>query len=332
MPSPIFPPHTLVSLTPTHIPQATPPIAQFQPIPNHPLAVHLPLHETCPEWNQSQHLLLSSRLSKPYPPKLGPCRTKSSPRAKSSPSSLPYAGRPTTLSWIRIKESLAQQLGLQPPPGQQGGQTKTPGMVRPGHKAPFKPLRRPGFVYNSKEEEPWPEEPCRQIKKEPCSMPRDLRALTPFDSSSNTKHPKMELPDPFKGNTRAHKAFDKDEQMVVWILYHMEDKAADWALPLIGNIIKGEGNAPTTIPGLTVHFKEAFANPNAKQAAACKIAALTQTASMAEYVTKFCNLIAELDWNEEAYIAQFTRSLHWKVKELLSTKDNIPDNLEAVMP
>ncbi|KAF8751193.1 hypothetical protein RHS01_08654 [Rhizoctonia solani] len=41
--------------------------------------------------------------------------------------------------------------------------------------------------------------------------------------------------------------------------------------------------------------------------------------------------MAELDWNTEAYIAQFTRGLHWKVKELLSTKDNIPDdNLEAI--
>ncbi|KAF8749408.1 hypothetical protein RHS01_10066 [Rhizoctonia solani] len=41
--------------------------------------------------------------------------------------------------------------------------------------------------------------------------------------------------------------------------------------------------------------------------------------------------MAELDWNTEAYIAQFTRGLHWKVKELLSTKDSIPDNdLEAI--
>ncbi|KAF8687111.1 hypothetical protein RHS03_09992, partial [Rhizoctonia solani] len=41
--------------------------------------------------------------------------------------------------------------------------------------------------------------------------------------------------------------------------------------------------------------------------------------------------MVELDWNTEAYIAQFTRSLHWKVKELLSTKDNIPDNnLKAI--
>ncbi|KAF8756857.1 hypothetical protein RHS01_03817 [Rhizoctonia solani] len=76
---------------------------------------------------------------------------------------------------------------------------------------------------------------------------------------------------------------------------------------------------------------EAFADPDAKRAAARKIAALTQTTTTSEYVTEFRNLMAELDWNTEAYIAQFTRGLHWKVKELLSTKDNIPDDdLEAI--
>ncbi|KAF8750025.1 Retrotransposon gag protein [Rhizoctonia solani] len=110
----------------------------------------------------------------------------------------------------------------------------------------------------------------------------------------------------------------------------MTDKAADWALPLIGAIIKGKGNLPTTIPALTAKFQEAFADPDAKRAAARKIAALTQTTTTSEYVTEFRNLMAELDWNEEVYIAQFTRGLHWKVKELLSTKDNIPNKLEAI--
>ncbi|KAF8747938.1 hypothetical protein RHS01_11151 [Rhizoctonia solani] len=157
----------------------------------------------------------------------------------------------------------------------------------------------------------------------------------------------MDLPDPYKGNVRGRKAtqwldqmllwvalhreqFDEEEQMVVWILYHMTDKAADWALPLIGAIIKGKGNPPTTITALTAKFKEAFADPDAKRAAARKIAILVQTSTTSEYVTEFRNLIAELDWNEEAYIAQFTRGLHWKVKELLSTKDSIPDKLEAI--
>ncbi|KAF8748122.1 hypothetical protein RHS01_11037 [Rhizoctonia solani] len=194
------------------------------------------------------------------------------------------------------------------PPTHTGGEAHTPGTVRPGLKAPFRPSRGTG---------------------------------------SSTKRPKMDLPDPYKGDIRGRKAtqwldrmllwvalhreqFDKEEQMVVWILYHMTDKAADWGAPLIGTIIKGEGNPPTTITALTAKFKEAFADPDAKRAAARKIATLVQTSTTSEYVTEFRNLIAELDWNEEAYIAQFTRGLHWKVKELLSTKDSIPDELEAI--
>ncbi|KAF8698540.1 hypothetical protein RHS03_07548, partial [Rhizoctonia solani] len=228
------------------------------------------------------------------------------------------------------------------PPTHTGGEALTPGTVRPGLKAPFQPTRGTGFDL---EEE---EEPKRAPKKEPQGTPRrNLSSLTPFDSGASVKHPKMELPDPYKGNTQGRKAtqwldrmllwvalhcdqFDEEEQMVVWILYHMTNKAANWALPLIGAIIKGKGHPPTTIPALTAKFKEAFANPNAKRAAARKIAVLTQTTTTSEYVTKFCNLMVELDWNKEAYIAQFTQGLHWKVKELLSTKDNIPDDLEAI--
>ncbi|QRW15617.1 Retrotransposon-derived protein PEG10 [Rhizoctonia solani] len=228
------------------------------------------------------------------------------------------------------------------PPTHSGGEVHTPGTVRPGLKALFRPSR--GTGYSSEEEE----EPRQAPKKEPCNTPKQsLSSLTPFDSGSSVKRPKMELPNPYKGDSRGRKAtqwldcmllwvalhqdqFDEEEQMVVWILYHMTDKAANWALPIIGTIIKGKGNPPTTIPALTAKFKEAFANPDAKRAAARKIAALTQTTTTSEYVTKFCNLMAELDWNKEAYIAQFMCGLHWKVKELLSTKDNIPDNLEAI--
>ncbi|QRW26377.1 Retrotransposon-derived protein PEG10 [Rhizoctonia solani] len=223
---------------------------------------------------------------------------------------------------------------------QGGGETHTPGTIRPGLKALFCPSRGTGFDLEE-------EEPRREPKKEPCGTPWSLSSLTPFDSGSSVKQPKMELPDPYKGNTRGCKAtqwldcmllwvalhwdqFNKEEQMVVWILYHMTDKAADWALPIIGTIIKGKGNPPTTILALMAKFKEAFADPDTKQAAARKIAVLTQTSTTSEYVTEFHNLMAELDWNKEAYIAQFMQGLHWKVKELLSTKDNIPDNLEAI--
>ncbi|GAB1527568.1 hypothetical protein RhiTH_010744 [Rhizoctonia solani] len=162
------------------------------------------------------------------------------------------------------------------PPTHTGGETHTPGTVRPGLKAPFRPSRGTGF---DSEEEEEPKHP----KKEPCSTPRSLSSLTPFDTGSSVKRPKMDLPDPYKGEVRALHCdqFDKEEQMVVWILYHMTDKAADWALPIIGTIIKGKGNPPTTITALTAKFKEAFADPNAKRVAARKIAALTQTTTTA---------------------------------------------------
>ncbi|KAF8756184.1 Retrotransposon gag protein [Rhizoctonia solani] len=121
----------------------------------------------------------------------------------------------------------------------------------------------------------------------------------------------MELPNPYKGDARGR-------------------KATQWLDRMLLDHHQGQGKPPTTIPALTAKFKEAFADPNAKQAAARKIAALTQTTTTSEYVTEFRNLIAELDWNKEAYIAQFTCGLHWKVKELLSTKDNIPNKLEAI--
>ncbi|KAF8751884.1 hypothetical protein RHS01_08548 [Rhizoctonia solani] len=195
------------------------------------------------------------------------------------------------------------------PPTHTGGEANTPGTVRPGLKAPFRPSRGTGFDLEE-EEEP------RRPKKEPQGTPaRHLGSLTPFDAGSSVKRPKMDLPNPYKGDTRGRKAtqwldrmmlwvalhrdqFDKEEQMVVWILYHMTDKAADWALPIIGTIIKGKGNPPTTIQALTAKFKEAFANPDAKRAAARKIARLLR------------------------------QPLRLK---LLSTKDNIPDdNLEAI--
>ncbi|QRW15576.1 Retrotransposable element Tf2 protein [Rhizoctonia solani] len=211
------------------------------------------------------------------------------------------------------------------PPTHSGGETHTPGMVRPGLKALFQPSRGTGFDSNE-------EEPRWAPKKEPQGTPwQSLSTLTPFDAGSIRGHKATQWLDRMLLWVALHcNQFDEEEQMVVWILYHMTDKAADWALPIIGAIIKGEGNPPTTILALMAKFKEAFANPDAKRAAARKIATLTQTTTTSEYFTKFRNLIAELDWNKEAYIAQFTCGLHWKVKELLSTKDNIPDNLEAI--
>ncbi|GAB1526617.1 hypothetical protein RhiTH_009786 [Rhizoctonia solani] len=205
------------------------------------------------------------------------------------------------------------------PPTHTGGETHTPGMVRPGLKAPFRPTRGTGF--DSEQEE----EPRRTPKKEPQGTPRrTLSSLTPLTQGPVGRKATQWLDQMLLWVALHCDQFDEEEQMVD------TNKAANWALPIIETIIKGKGNPPTTILALTAKFKEAFANPDAKRAATWKIATLTQATTTSKYVTEFCNLMAELDWNKEAYIAQFTQGLHWKVKEVLSTKDNIPDELKAI--
>ncbi|KAF8750510.1 Retrotransposon gag protein [Rhizoctonia solani] len=197
------------------------------------------------------------------------------------------------------------------------------GPVTPPTLGRRNPHSRHGFDSEDKEEP-------RRPKKEPQGTPaRHLGSLTPFNTGSSVKRPKMDLPDPYKGDTRGRKATQWLDRMMLWVALHRDQQGHRLGLPIIGTIIKGKGNPPTTIQALTAKFKEAFADPDAKRAAARKIAALSQTTTTSEYVTEFRNLMAELDWNEEAYIAQFTQGLHWKVKELLSTKDSIPDELEG---
>ncbi|KAF8747286.1 Retrotransposon gag protein [Rhizoctonia solani] len=143
-------------------------------------------------------------------------------------------------------------------------------------------------------------------QKEPQGTPRrHLGSLTPFDAGSSAKRPKMDLPDPYKGDIRGRKATQWLDQMLLWVALHREQFDEEEQMVVL-------------------------CQPQCQAAAARKIATLAQTSTTSEYVTEFRNLIAELDWNKEAYIAQFTRGLHWKVKELLSTKDSIPDKLEAI--
>ncbi|GAB1528357.1 hypothetical protein RhiTH_011551 [Rhizoctonia solani] len=101
------------------------------------------------------------------------------------------------------------------PPTHTGGEAHTPGTVRPGLKAPFRPSRGTGF--DSEEEE----EPRQAPKKEPCNTPkRSLSSLTPFDSGSSVKQPKMELPNPYKGDSRGRKATQWLDCMLLWVALH----------------------------------------------------------------------------------------------------------------
>ncbi|KEP45614.1 putative Transposon Tf2-1 polyprotein, partial [Rhizoctonia solani 123E] len=82
-------------------------------------------------------------------------------------------------------------------------------------------------------------------------------------------------------------------------------------------------------------FLRAFSDPDEERAAARKIVELHQedvdTKSTNEYATKFKTLAAELTWNDAALMAQFSKGLHWKTKEILSQRERQPSTLRSLM-
>ncbi|CCO35278.1 hypothetical protein RSOLAG1IB_12582 [Rhizoctonia solani AG-1 IB] len=161
------------------------------------------------------------------------------------------------------------------------------------------------------------------------------------------KTPKMEVPKPYDGVKRGKSAkqwftrmglyivmnkdrFDNEDQALIWILYNMEGKAADWGTPIIDDITSNKPGAPKDVQELTARFTAAFSDPDAKRAAGRKIVALQQTTSMADYVTKFRNISADLDWNDSALQDQFLRGVHWKVKEQMALQDSDPSSIEEL--
>ncbi|CCO35135.1 hypothetical protein RSOLAG1IB_11237 [Rhizoctonia solani AG-1 IB] len=161
------------------------------------------------------------------------------------------------------------------------------------------------------------------------------------------KTAKMEVPKPYDGIKRGKVAeqwftrmglyivmnrdrFDNKDQALIWILYNMEGKAADWATPIIDDITSDKPGAPKDVKELTARFTAAFSDPDAKRAAGCKIVALQQTTSTADYVTEFRNISADLDWNNSALQDQFLRGVHWKVKEQIALRDSDPSSIEEL--
>ncbi|KAF8707622.1 Chromo (CHRromatin Organization MOdifier) domain, partial [Rhizoctonia solani] len=96
----------------------------------------------------------------------------------------------------------------------QGGTQAQPGPL--AGPAPFRPSRGTGFD-SEEEEEP------RRPKKEPQGTPgRHLGSLTPFNAGSSVKRPKMDLPDPYKGDTRGRKATQWLDRMMLWVALHRD--------------------------------------------------------------------------------------------------------------
>ncbi|QRW23688.1 Retrotransposable element Tf2 protein [Rhizoctonia solani] len=120
--------------------------------------------------------------------------------------------------------------------------------------------------------------------------------------------------------------FPTDQEVLSFLLMNMKDSAGAWAHPHLDQL--GSHRAIIqTIEGFKSEFLAAFGNPDATRAAERKITTLTQSATCADYITKFRTLAMELDWNDAALRGQFARGLHWEVSRQIATRKHRPRTL-----
>ncbi|KAF8754225.1 hypothetical protein RHS01_06321, partial [Rhizoctonia solani] len=148
---------------------------------------------------------------------------------------------------------------------------------------------------------------------------------------------KVDHPDAFKGKIGSEakqwltrmlawvrlnqRQFPSDLEVLSFLLMNMEEAAGAWAHPHLDQL--GSHRALIqTVDEFKIEFLAAFGDPDATRAAERKITSLTQTGTCAEYITKFCTLQMELDWNNAALRGQFRAGLHWELQDAALIIDN----------
>ncbi|CCO32583.1 Retrotransposon-derived protein PEG10 AltName: Full=Embryonal carcinoma differentiation regulated protein [Rhizoctonia solani AG-1 IB] len=190
---------------------------------------------------------------------------------------------------------------------------------------------------------------------QPTPKPQERAAIISIGAASRSlsrtpggtlKPIKVKAPEPFKGGSGTEAKqwaarmsgwlrlsatqFEKEEDIVTFLLVNMEGTALAWVLPHLANI--GTDKATIrTVDDFDKAFKQAFFDPDKQRAAERKIMTLTQTTTAAAYATDFCTLLMSLDWNDAALWAQFYKGLHWHVKQQLAQKEDQPQDLEALI-
>jgi hypothetical protein len=157
---------------------------------------------------------------------------------------------------------------------------------------------------------------------------------------------KVKAPEPFKGGTGTEAKqwsarmsgwlrlsatqFEREEDVITFLLVNMEGAASAWALPHLANIGTDKATIKT-VDDFDHAFERAFFDPDKQRAAEQKITSLTQTTTTAAYATEFRTLLMSLDWNNAALQAQFYKGLHWHVKQQLAQKEDQPRDPEALI-
>jgi hypothetical protein len=130
-------------------------------------------------------------------------------------------------------------------------------------------------------------------------------------------------------------AFPNEQAVVLYLLHLLTDDAANWAEPHLQKVLEMNQGALATIQEFVEHSYNAFDDPDAERATKRRIHKHSQdtvsSKTSAEYTMEFRNLVADLDSDDVALMATYGRGLHWKVKEILSQKENQPRTLEVLI-
>ncbi|KAF8755413.1 hypothetical protein RHS01_05097 [Rhizoctonia solani] len=202
------------------------------------------------------------------------------------------------------------------------------------------PRRNPLSLFNPYPSSSFPSGPAPTATQGPLPAPVITLALPPAPSTVKVDHP-----DAFKGKIGLEakqwltcmlawvrlnqRQFPSDLEVLSFLLMNMEEAAGAWAHPHLDQL--GSHCAVIqTVDEFKTEFLAAFGNPDATRAAERKITSLTQTGTCAKYITKFCTLQMELNWNNAALHGQFAQGLHWEVWKQIATRERQPRTLREL--
>lgn len=166
-----------------------------------------------------------------------------------------------------------------------------------------------------------------------------------------TKTPKFIIPEAYDGMKKGKEAkqwltkmmvyingnkhnFEDEEVAMTWFLTNMKGIAGDWAQVRLELIMSDNRSGDATdLEALWKAFGRDFDDPDAAKAAHRKLTKLDMSNNKTahEYTLEFQNLQSYLSWNDDAYMAQYRLGLSWRIKQILSTRVEEPENLANLM-
>lgn len=163
---------------------------------------------------------------------------------------------------------------------------------------------------------------------------------TQTQAAPHIKSPKVPKPEAFKGERgpaargfiqacemyfliRPDDFADQSAQ-IQFALMLLQDRAARWSQPIVQEILGGKAtNRSSQWKEFRKEFESAFFDPDEKRTAAQRLLKLHQTKSTAEYASEFREIIAVLDWKEEAQLMHtYYTGLKNHVKDELAKTDD----------